>query len=77
MESLKSAAAFRPLTRAAFRDDVETALRNLKQPALISADGSAAHPDYPALDFPPVEALTCPPDLLDKRVAAMQKSSAD
>lgn len=77
MESLKSAAAFRPLIRAAFRDDVETALRNLKQPALISADGSAVRPDYPVLDFPPVEPLTCPPDLLDKRVAAMQKFLAE
>ncbi len=73
MESLKSAAAFRPLIRAAFRDDVETALRNLKQPALISADGSAVRPDYPVLDFPPVEPLTCPPDLLDKRAAVMQQ----
>ncbi len=71
MESLKSAAAFRPLIRAAFRDDVESALRSLKQPALISADGNAVRPEYPVLEFPPVEPLTCPPDLLDKRAAAM------
>jgi pimeloyl-ACP methyl ester carboxylesterase len=71
MESLKSAAAFRPLIRAAFREDVESALRNLKQLALISADASAVRPDYPVLEYPPVEPLTCSPDLLDKRAVAM------
>jgi pimeloyl-ACP methyl ester carboxylesterase len=67
MESLKSAAGFRPLIRAAFRDDVAAKLLSLKQPALISADGSALRPDLPVLEFPPVEPLTCPQDLLDKR----------
>ncbi len=69
MESLKSAAAFRPLIRAAFQYDVETALKALKQPALITADGAAIRPDLPVLEFPPAEPLTCPPELLDKRAA--------
>lgn len=69
MESLKSAAAFRPLIRAAFRDNVEARLKLLIQPALISADGSAIRPDLPVLDFPPVEPLTCAAELLEKRVA--------
>lgn len=67
MESLKSAAGFRPLIRAAFRDDVAAKLLALKQPALISTDGSALRPDLPVLEFPPVEPLTCPQDLLEKR----------
>lgn len=69
MESLKSAAAFRPLIRAAFRYDCAAALAALKQPALITADGSAVRADLPVLEFPPAEPLTCPPDLLDKRAA--------
>jgi hypothetical protein len=69
MESLKSAAAFRPLIRAAFRYDCAAALVALKQPALITADGSAVRADLPVLEFPPAEPLTCPPDLLDKRAA--------
>lgn len=77
MESLKSAAAFRPLIRAAFRYDVDAALRALKQPALISADGAATRPDLPVLEFPPVEPLTCPPDLLDKRAARITQFLAD
>ena len=69
MESLKSAAGFRSLIRAAFRDDVAAKLLALKQPALISADGSALRPDLPVLEFPPIEPLTCPQDLLEKRAA--------
>jgi pimeloyl-ACP methyl ester carboxylesterase len=69
MESLKSAAAFRPLIRAAFRYDCAAALRTLQQPALISTDGSAVRPDLPVLSFPPAEPLTCADDLLDKRAA--------
>ena len=71
MESLKSAAAFRALIRAAFRYDVEAALKQLAEPALISADGSAIRPDLPVLEFPPVEPLTCPADLLGKRAAVI------
>jgi pimeloyl-ACP methyl ester carboxylesterase len=67
MESLKSASAFRPLIRAAFRYDVEAKLKALTQPALISADGSVMRPDLSVLEFPPVEPLTCPEDLLEKR----------
>jgi hypothetical protein len=69
MESLKSGVGFRPLIRAAFRYDVATALSALKQSALISADGSVVRADLPVIDFPPVEPLTCAPDLLDKRAA--------
>jgi len=69
MESLKSAVAFRPLIRAAFRYDCAAALAALKQPALITADGSAVRGDLPLLEFPPAEPLTCAPDLLDKRAA--------
>jgi pimeloyl-ACP methyl ester carboxylesterase len=67
MESLKSAAGFRPLIRAAFRDDVEARLKTLTQPALISADGSAVRPDLAVLEYPPIEPITCPADLLEKR----------
>jgi pimeloyl-ACP methyl ester carboxylesterase len=69
MESLKSGAGFRPLIRAAFRYDVAAKLSALKQSALISADGSVVRADLPVIDFPPVEPLTCAPDLLDKRAA--------
>jgi pimeloyl-ACP methyl ester carboxylesterase len=69
MESLKSAAGFRPLIRAAFRYDCAAALLAMKQPALITADGSAVRADLPVLEFPPAEPLTCPSDLLDKRAA--------
>ena len=69
MESLKSAVAFRPLIRAAFRYDCAAALAALKQPALITADGSAVRGDLPLLEFAPAEPLTCPPDLLDQRAA--------
>jgi pimeloyl-ACP methyl ester carboxylesterase len=69
MEALKSAAAFRPLIRAAFRYDCVAALAVLKQPALISADGAAARPDLPVLEFPPAEPLTCPEPLLMQRAA--------
>ncbi len=72
MESLKSAATFRPLIRAAFRYDVEAKLKALKQPALISADGAAIRPDLPVLEFPPVEPLTCPEDLLQNRAEKIQ-----
>jgi pimeloyl-ACP methyl ester carboxylesterase len=72
MEALKSAAAFRGLIRAAFSDDVAARLTSLKQAALISADGSAVRPDLPVMEFPPVEPLTCPTDLLDKRAASIQ-----
>jgi pimeloyl-ACP methyl ester carboxylesterase len=71
MEALKSAAAFRPLIRAAFRYDVAGALKALRQPALISADGTALRPDLPALAEPPMEPLTAPADNLDKRAAAI------
>ena len=67
MESLKSGAGFRPLIRAAFRYDMTAALTALKQPALISADGSVIRADLPVIEFPPAEPLTCAPDLLDKR----------
>jgi pimeloyl-ACP methyl ester carboxylesterase len=69
MESLKSAAGFRPLIRAAFRYDCAAALLAMKQPALITADGSAVRADLHVLEFPPAEPLTCPSDLLDKRAA--------
>jgi pimeloyl-ACP methyl ester carboxylesterase len=69
MESLKSGRGFRPLIRAAFRYDVATALLALKQPALISVDGSVVRADFPVIEFPPAEPLTCSPDLLDKRAA--------
>jgi pimeloyl-ACP methyl ester carboxylesterase len=69
MESLKSAEAFRPLIRAAFRYDCEAALKALTQPALVSADAGAVRPDLPVLEFPPAEPLTCAEDLLDKRAA--------
>lgn len=72
MEALKSASAFRPLIRAAFRFDVADALSAIKQPTLISADGAAVRPDLPLLEFPPAEPLTCPEDLLDKRAARIQ-----
>ena len=71
MEALKSATAFRPLIRAAFRYDVATALKTLKQPALISADGAAVRADLPTLTEPPMEPLTAPADNLDKRAAAI------
>jgi hypothetical protein len=45
------------------------ALLAMKQPALITADGSAVRADLPVLEFPPAEPLTCPSDLLDKRAA--------
>jgi hypothetical protein len=73
MESLKSGAGFRPLIRAAFRYDVAAALLALKQPALISADGSAVRADLPIIEFPPAEPLTCAPDLLDKRAAKISE----
>ena len=73
MESLKSGAGFRPLIRAAFRYDVAGALARLKQPALISADGSAVRADLPVIEFPPAEPLTCAPDLLDQRAARMME----
>ena len=73
MESLKSGAGFRPLIRAAFRYDVAAALTALKQPALISADGSAMRADLPVIEFPPAEPLTCAPDLLDKRAVRMME----
>jgi pimeloyl-ACP methyl ester carboxylesterase len=69
MESLKSAGAFRPLIRAAFQYDVEAALRALQQKALASTDAVAIRPDIEVLEFPPVEPLTCPNDLLDQRAA--------
>jgi pimeloyl-ACP methyl ester carboxylesterase len=69
MESLKSATAFRPLIRAAFRYDCEAALKALKQPALVSADASTVRPDLSVLEFPPIEPLTCPPDVIAKRAA--------
>lgn len=69
MEALKSAAAFRPLIRAAFRYDCTAALAALTQSALISADGSAVRPDLPVLEFPPAEPLTCPEPLLMQRAA--------
>jgi len=69
MESLKSAAGFSPLIRAAFSDDVAAKLLSLKQTALISADGSVLRPDLAVLTYPPVEPLTCPADLLEKRAA--------
>ncbi|MBL8513175.1 MAG: alpha/beta hydrolase [Betaproteobacteria bacterium] len=72
MEALKSAAAFRPLIRAAFRYDVVARLKDLKQAALISADGAAIRPDLPTLTEPPMEPLTAPPENLDKRAAAIQ-----
>jgi pimeloyl-ACP methyl ester carboxylesterase len=72
MESLKSAATFRPLIRAAFRYDVAGAMQALKQAALITADGAAARPDLPLLEFPPAEPLTCANDLLEKRAARIQ-----
>ena len=71
MESLKSAAAFRDLINAAFRYDVEAQLMLLKQPALISADGSPIRSDLPVLEFPPVEPLTCQLDLLHQRAVAI------
>jgi pimeloyl-ACP methyl ester carboxylesterase len=71
MEALKSAAAFRPLIRAAFRYDVAGALKALSQPALISADGAAIRPDLPTLTEPPMEPLTAPADNLAKRAAAI------
>jgi pimeloyl-ACP methyl ester carboxylesterase len=77
MESLKSGAGFRPLIRAAFRYDVAAALSLLKQPALISADGSAVRADLPVIDFPPAEPLTCAPDLLDKRAAKILEFLAE
>jgi pimeloyl-ACP methyl ester carboxylesterase len=71
MESLKSAAAFRPLIRAAFRYPVEEKLKALKQPALISGDAAMIRPDYPVLSEPPAEPLTAAPANLDKRAAQM------
>ncbi len=77
MESLKSAAAFRPLIRAAFRYDVVGKLKSLTQPALMSADGAAIladlRPDVEVLEFPPAEPLTCSSDLLEKRAARIAK----
>lgn len=67
MESLKSAAGFRPLIRAAFRYDVAMHLKTLIQPALISADGSAVRPDCKLLTEPPQEPLTATDDNLQKR----------
>ncbi|MFN7221345.1 MAG: alpha/beta fold hydrolase [Burkholderiales bacterium] len=69
MEALKSAPAFRPLIRAAFRYDCAAALAALTQPALISADGASVRPDLPVLEFPPAEPLTCPEPLLMQRAA--------
>jgi pimeloyl-ACP methyl ester carboxylesterase len=69
MESLKSAAAFRPLIRAAFSYPVEEKLKALNQPALISADGAAVRPDYAVLTEPPAEPLTAAAANLDKRAA--------
>lgn len=77
MESLKSGKGFRPLIRAAFRYDVASALLSLKQPALVSADGSEVRADLPVLEFPPAEPLTCAPDLLDKRAARILEFLAD
>jgi pimeloyl-ACP methyl ester carboxylesterase len=73
MEALKSAAAFRPLIRAAFRYDVTAALSAIRQPTLISADGAPVRPDLPVLEFPPAEPLTCADDLLAKRAGRMQE----
>ncbi len=67
MESLKSAAAFRSLIRAAFRYDMVAALKALKQAALLSADGVEHLPHAATLEFPPVEPHTCPPPLLAQR----------
>ncbi len=67
MESLKSAAAFGPLIRAAFQYDVEGAMRSLQQKALVSADGAAIRPDFEVLEFPPAEPLTCDATLLGQR----------
>ncbi len=67
MESLKSANAFRSLIRAAFRYDMVAALKSLKQPALLSADGVEILPSAATLEFPPVEPHTCPPPLLVQR----------
>ncbi len=73
MESLKSAAVFRSLIRAAFRYPVEGKLKALKQPALISADGAAVRPDYAVLTEPPVEPLTAAIENLNKRAAQITK----
>ena len=77
MESLKSGAGFRPLIRAAFRYDVAAAMRKLKQPTLISADGAAVRADLPVIEFPPAEPLTCAADLLDKRAARILEFLAE
>jgi pimeloyl-ACP methyl ester carboxylesterase len=71
MESLKSAAAFRPLIRAAFRYPVEEKLKALKVPALISGDAATIRPDYPVLTEPPAEPLTAAAANLEKRAAQM------
>jgi pimeloyl-ACP methyl ester carboxylesterase len=77
MEALKSAAAFRPLIRAAFRYDCAAALAALRQPALISADGASVRPDLPVLEFPPAEPLTCPEPLLAQRAARINAFLAE
>jgi hypothetical protein len=69
METLKSAAAFRALIRAAFRYDCAAKLKALQRPALISADGAAIRPDCAVLTEPPAEPLTAAPDNLDRRAA--------
>jgi pimeloyl-ACP methyl ester carboxylesterase len=73
MEALKSADAFRPLIRAAFRYDCAAEIARVTRPMLVSADALAFASGAATLNEPPAEPLTASAENLDARAAAINR----
>lgn len=67
MEVLKSAHGFGPLVRAAFRYPVESVLRGLKLPMLLSADGHGLVNGAELLSQAAAEPINASPEALEAR----------